>query len=320
MRKLWIAIGLLACTALAGCNAGHKKPAPPKGDVTCNCAPPLSGTATLPLPAPAPERPPRTVASRHVAPHRVTHRRRVVHRRYAVRHTTRRHRTYAHGSRQYEWNKRDAETSLDIYNYTSGSVSYRELGHHRGYRHPQTRRSFHYQRREGSGGAYENQRSYVHSDYRYQRGYAPGGYGYQRRNARRGYGYEGGSARRDYGYQHSYSSGGYGYQGRTARSDYGSQRGYSGGGYGYQGRSARGYGRSPQWRRPTPCCSRPNPAGSTTHVWIDGYGRRHVYDDSAVAHYAYQNYQLAAHTPERLAPWTGYHEWVDYNGDGYSDR
>ena len=119
MRKLLIAIGLLALTGLTGCD-WFDKPAPVA--VTCHCAPPLRGTVAPPPPA----------ASAHVERTRT-------YRRYAYRgHRYSRHRRYG-----YRWHKRYAEGSLDIYNYSSHSRSYGgyaygygyDYGHRHGHRH-----------------------------------------------------------------------------------------------------------------------------------------------------------------------------------------
>ena len=44
------------------------------------------------------------------------------------------------------------------------------------------------------------------------------------------------------------------------------------------------------------------------HIWADGYGRRHLYDDSAVAHYTYEAHQRHAQQAQRLDPWHGYND------------
>ena len=46
--------------------------------------------------------------------------------------------------------------------------------------------------------------------------------------------------------------------------------------------------------------------GDTTRVWADGYGRRHIYDESAVAHYVYQARERVAQSRTRFDPWHGY--------------
>lgn len=60
----------------------------------------------------------------------------------------------------------------------------------------------------------------------------------------------------------------------------------------------------------------------STRVWADGYGRRHIYDQSAARHYAYQARQRIAQTPERLAPWHGYDDDWDWrtHDDGCAPR
>lgn len=90
MRKALVAIGLLAATGLTGCDWWNK-PAPQPVAVTCQCAPPIRGTL-----APA-----------------------------AVQRETGRasHRYAAHRDRRYE---RYAESSADIYGYSSESHSYGE--------------------------------------------------------------------------------------------------------------------------------------------------------------------------------------------------
>ncbi|MDE2014107.1 MAG: hypothetical protein KGJ75_14380 [Alphaproteobacteria bacterium] len=45
-----------------------------------------------------------------------------------------------------------------------------------------------------------------------------------------------------------------------------------------------------------------------TRVWADGYGRRHIYDQSAVAHYAYQARVRAEQGHSRRDPWHGYND------------
>ncbi len=261
MRKLWVAIGLLACTALAGCNNNfaHKKVAAPQPLTTCNCSPPIRGSEAAPAAVPEHRAARRYVERRHAE------------RRYAVRRAAPRH--YARvrstgGSRQYEWNTADAEASVDIYNYTSGSTSSQELSNDRDYgRSERTVRKTIYVRREGSSA----------------------------------YGYEGGTAS-------AYAGGGTGYatgDGRqwTAPPDCGAPHAYGS-----------------RWTVPADCrAPAPNQVASTQHVWQDGFGRRHVFDDSAVAHYTDQNLASLSATAGRDAAWGGYHEWIDYNGDGYPD-
>lgn len=69
-------------------------------------------------------------------------------------------------------------------------------------------------------------------------------------------------------------------------------------GYGYHGHYGHG------WHIPR----RDHHYGSTTRVWADGYGRRHIYDESAVRHYIYAAHQRARQLPERLDPWHGYND------------
>lgn len=108
MRRVLLAIGLLAATGLAGCDrwdALWNKPAPQPVAVTCQCAPPIRGTVA---PASA------AAAESHASVHRRA----------------------AHG---YRYGHRYAGRSEDIYNYSSpsrgsygGASGYGEEGY--GYR------------------------------------------------------------------------------------------------------------------------------------------------------------------------------------------
>jgi hypothetical protein len=51
--------------------------------------------------------------------------------------------------------------------------------------------------------------------------------------------------------------------------------------------------------------------GGQTRVWADGYGRRHIYDQSAVRHYAYEAHMRKKQGPARRDPWHGYDD--DWN-------
>lgn len=48
--------------------------------------------------------------------------------------------------------------------------------------------------------------------------------------------------------------------------------------------------------------------GSDMRVWSDGYGRRHLYDQSAVRHYSYDAHMRQKETPARLDPWHFYND------------
>ncbi len=165
MQKALLAIGLLALTGLSGCDVWNRIVEPPKpAAVTCPCAP-AQPAAELPAPAAAP---------------RVAR---------AVRH----HAGRRYATRGYRWHERYAESSVDVYGYSSGSRSY--------------------------GG--------------------------------------------EYGAGHEAVPGGEGH------------------------------------------------FTSSTRVWADGYGRRHIYDQSAVAHYAYQAHVRAAQHASRRDPWHGYDDSWD---------
>ncbi|MDE3117111.1 MAG: hypothetical protein KGL26_16035 [Pseudomonadota bacterium] len=173
MQKALLAIGLLALTGLSGCDVWDRIVEPPKpAAVTCPCAPALRA-AEVPAPLAAPRA---ARSERH----------------YATR------RDAAHG---YRWQRRYAESSIDIYDYSSASSRYG--AHHYG-----DRRDEHYG---------------VHQ----------------------------------------------------------------------QGEEGRQFGEG-------------------TRIWADGYGRRHIYDQSAVAHYVDQAQVRAEETPSRLDPWHGYDDnWDD---------
>lgn len=196
MRTLTLALGLLTSLALTGCDFWHKPPPPKPVTVNCNCAAPAAAPAAV-----ASEDTPRVQPVRHRRHHGA-------HRGYRAH--------YGHGSRRYEWHKRYAERSVDIYNYSSSSQHY-------------------------------------------------GAHGYAHGEA--------------YGY----------------------------GAYG-EGHGAGG------------CCEhggrRAGRFGETKRVWADGYGRRHIYDESARRHYAYQARQRIAQTPDRLDPWHAYDEDWDWRTDG----
>ena len=128
MRKLPLLIGLLACTALTGCDWWHK--APPQA-VACHC--------TAPVAAPAQTETTRELRSSQYA---------ATGERYATppsyrpvrRHAGTRHRSsqYAyrhHAFRQhgYNWSERQAERSVDSYGYSSSSRSYGGSGYGYGY-------------------------------------------------------------------------------------------------------------------------------------------------------------------------------------------
>jgi hypothetical protein len=51
--------------------------------------------------------------------------------------------------------------------------------------------------------------------------------------------------------------------------------------------------------------------GSQPRVWADGYGRRHIYDQSAVRHYTYEAHMRQKQGPARRDPWHGYDD--DWN-------
>jgi hypothetical protein len=48
--------------------------------------------------------------------------------------------------------------------------------------------------------------------------------------------------------------------------------------------------------------------GRGAHIWVDGFGRRHIYDQSAVRYYSYQVHMQRKLLPERLDPWHGYND------------
>ncbi len=76
--------------------------------------------------------------------------------------------------------------------------------------------------------------------------------------------------------------------------------GHSGYGYGYGGHGSA-------------CCGDDRlRAGESTRVWADGYGRRHIYDQSAVRHYSYQAHVARAQEADRLDPWHGYDDDWDW--------
>ena len=165
MQKALLAIGLLALTGLSGCDVWDRIVEPPRpAAVTCPCAP-AQAAAEVPAPAAAPR------VARH-------------ERHYAAR---------GYAARGYRWHERYAESSVDVYGYSSGSQSY------------------------GAeyGGAPEG---------------VPEGEGH-----------------------------------------------FTG----------------------------------STRVWADGYGRRHIYDQSAVAHYAYQAHMRDEQRATRLDPWHGYDDSWD---------
>jgi len=100
MRKVLIAIGLLACTGLAGCDVWDKLTSTPKpAPVTCNCAPPIRGARDVEIE--------RTV--RLAPPHQRT-----------ARHHSYRRYAYGHA---HSWHESYAERSVDIYGYSSQSQS-----------------------------------------------------------------------------------------------------------------------------------------------------------------------------------------------------
>lgn len=85
--------------------------------------------------------------------------------------------------------------------------------------------------------------------------------------------------------------------------------------YGYSSSShvssSHGYGRAYGHGYGESCCGEGGLRahyGATTRVWADGYGRRHIYDESAVKHYVYQAHQRRAQESERLDPWHGYND------------
>lgn len=105
MRKIPLLLGLLACTALTGCDWWHK--APPQ-HVTCHC------TAPAPMAA----------APVDVAPARTAMRGSDYTRERRVRRHHYRHYAHRHHYDGYRWHKRQAERSVDIYGYSSASRSY----------------------------------------------------------------------------------------------------------------------------------------------------------------------------------------------------
>jgi len=174
MQKALFAIGILALAGLSGCGVWDRIVEPPKpAVVTCPCAPALRGAET---PAAAP------------APRVAQHDSRYAHRRYA-----------AYTAHSYRWQRRYAESSVDIYDYSSASSHY-------GARH--------YGDREGV--------------------------------------------------------------------PHGVRGGEEGGQF-----------------------------GGSTRVWADGYGRRHIYDQSAVAHYTYQAQTRDEQRATRQDPWHGYDDRDD---------
>lgn len=76
-----------------------------------------------------------------------------------------------------------------------------------------------------------------------------------------------------------------------------SSQGYAGSGYGYGADHDNGCCGDDEWHARD---------GETTRIWADGYGRRHLYDESAVRHYAYQAHVRRRDEPARLDPWHGY--------------
>jgi len=123
MRKVLIAIGLLACTGLAGCDewdrlTGTTKAAP----VACNCAAPIRGARDVEIERTVRLAPPRQRSARH--------------------HATRR---YAYGH-AHSWHESYAERSVDIYGYSSHSQSYGAHGSAYGERYG-------YSEGHGHGGA-----------------------------------------------------------------------------------------------------------------------------------------------------------------------
>lgn len=101
MRKVLIAIGLLACASLTGCDVWDRltatqTPAP----VACNCTAPIRGARDVEI-----ERTVRLAPPRQHSASRQSYRR------------------YSHGS-SHAWHKSYAERSVDIYGYSSQSQSY----------------------------------------------------------------------------------------------------------------------------------------------------------------------------------------------------
>lgn len=178
MQKALFTAGLLALTGLSGCGVWDRiveppKPAPTPSVATCPCAPALRGVEAAPVEAPRAARRESHHAGRHYAAYT------------------------AHG---YRWQRRYAESSVDIYDYSSASSHYG--AHHYGYRED-----------------------------------VP----------------------------------------------HGVRGGEEGGQF-----------------------------GGSTRVWADGYGRRHIYDQSAVAHYSYQAQTRDEQRATRQDPWHGYNDdWDD---------
>jgi hypothetical protein len=125
--------------------------------------------------------------------------------------------------------------------------------------------------------AYHSHRYHRHG-HRWHKRYAEGSmdiYNYSSHSRSYGESHYGGYA---YGYGHGY---GYSYRGRRHGHHHGDRR---------HERGFRG----------------------ATQVWADGYGRRHLYDRSAVRHYVYQARVRRAQGPERLDPWHGYNDDWDW--------
>jgi hypothetical protein len=60
------------------------------------------------------------------------------------------------------------------------------------------------------------------------------------------------------------------------------------------------------------CCESGGTYGGSARMWVDGYDRRHVYDESAARYYGHQARMRREETGARLDPWHGYHHRWDW--------